>query len=835
MKSLLGWTHDPQTGETLPRVEPPQHPLAQHLLSAMGNAQLPDAYAFTYTPDSKKFVGTPMERSARAAVNVAAQLYRAGKIEPKQVVSRVSISQFNGLLHRQVKSLGDCKLIGTGMGASTGAAAGYAVLSVEQALTQSQAGFKNLILVVDHTTPEDMAALDVVSAIVTKVGGYTSHAAIVARQKGVPCVVGIDWETPPKNGDTITVIGTTGEVHAGQAEFTEGELDDNMHAILHAANSCTNVSVFANADTAEDVKLAVKNKAKGVGLCRTEHTFFTTYGTLAIRKLILAHKETEKTAATDHIEQLQTEHFIPFFKALENRDATIRLLDPPLHEFLPKPDDKDTIAEIAKSFKLKKSDVADRIVKLQETNPMMGHRGCRLAVTISGLYEAQTRGILRAAKAAGYTGTLGIMVPFIVDVAEARYVNNAIRKAHESFAEIHKDEGLTFEAKFGVMLETPRACLQTYQLAEFVDFFSFGTNDLTQFTWALSRDDGHSFLGAYHQKSIFTDPFLVLDSDGVGALMAHAISSLKDRRSKVTIGICGEHGGDPRSIAFCHGIGLDYVSCSPLRVPPAILASAQAAVKALDETLAPVAIDIPAEALPSVKKDLPVLEINSSGAPSGLIDVDFTPSPAFANINLENKPKIDPKKGSVIPPDDVKLNIDNAVQHAKLMVADIAKMALENFKKPKEKPEPVGTKVPDPHADVATKVVKPKPVAAQPPMSVAEVAALFPGKKAEPLKSYGSVASPEDFAKAKQFQGEIGTFTSFLAGQKVSVKHPKGTGVGIVVGYVPSPHMKLLALRMEGMGHNGAELASQIKWVVPDTTCTNIWYASMDEVSSLEG
>lgn len=586
--TVFGRTHNPFTGDPEIFVHPDDNELATKVKELLAAAKDP----IEIESDGVKVIERPLRQTISAAARLAVLAHDKGELTAAQVLARIPQDQLLKLLNTRTADVSNLKEVGTGLGVSNGVCTGSVATSSKEAVERANKG-EVVVLVVDQTTPEDMAALELAVAIVNTSGGYTSHSAVIARQLGKPCIVSYSG-SPPKG--TVTIDGGAGKIYAGEAVYTETAINENTKKILDILDKVAKLKVFANADTSEHVRVGLENGARGIGLCRTEHTFFTASGLLTIRKLILAKTPQEKTKAVAYFEEAQRTHFINVFTTLGKNPATVRLLDPPLHEFLPDVHDKEAIAELALVAKMKISDVKARIKELHECNPMLGHRGARLSITFDRLAEIQTRAIVQAARQVikdtngNAPPYVGIMVPLIVSVKEMTKLVDEIKSGIEqgkNAKESKSDFEQTFEV--GAMLETPRACLFTKELAEICDFFSFGTNDLTQTTWALSRDDGNTFMPAYIQAGLVEhDPFETLDKEGVGLMMAHAIESLgPELRKKVKIGICGEHGGDRSSIDFFNQLGLDYISCSPPRLLQARIAAAYSALDVTNENAKP--------------------------------------------------------------------------------------------------------------------------------------------------------------------------------------------------------------------------------------------------------
>ncbi|MFZ1920684.1 MAG: pyruvate, phosphate dikinase, partial [Xanthobacteraceae bacterium] len=530
------------------------------------------------------------KRTAQAALRIAVDLAREKLISKQEAVLRVDPSALDQLLHPTIDPKAERKVIASGLPASPGAASGEIVFSSEEAeLLKSQG--RKVILVRVETSPEDIHGMHAAEGILTTRGGMTSHAAVVARGMGKPCVSGagslrVDYRsqtmtagnTTLKKGDTLTIDGATGQVLAGKVPMIEPALADEFATVMEWADQVRKLKVRANADTPADARAAVKFGAEGIGLCRTEHMFFDEDRIRAVREMILAGDETARRTALSKLLPMQRADFVELFKIMGGLPVTIRLLDPPLHEFLPHSEEE--IAEVAKAMGADPQKLADRARELSEFNPMLGFRGCRLAIAYPEIAEMQARAIFEAAveaqRATGKPVAPEIMVPLIATKMELDLVKDRI----DATAKMVRDETKSkIDYQVGTMIELPRAALKAGEIAETAQFFSFGTNDLTQTTFGISRDDAASFLGIYTAKGILpADPFVSLDRDGVGELVRIATERGRKVRKNLKLGICGEHGGDPASVAFCHEIKLDYVSCSPFRVPIARLAAAQAAL-----------------------------------------------------------------------------------------------------------------------------------------------------------------------------------------------------------------------------------------------------------------
>jgi pyruvate,orthophosphate dikinase len=533
------------------------------------------------------------KRTAQAALRIAVDLAQEKLIDRTEAVKRIDPGALDQLLHPTIDPKAERKIIATGLPASPGAASGEIVFSSDEAEALKSQGRK-VILVRVETSPEDIHGMHAAQGILTTRGGMTSHAAVVARGMGKPCVSGagslrVDYRTQTltaggtvlKKGDTLTIDGATGQVLAGAVPMLEPVLAGEFATVMKWADELRSLKVRANADTPADARAAIKFGAEGIGLCRTEHMFFDEDRIRAVREMILAEDEAARRAALAKLLPMQRGDFLALFKIMGGLPVTIRLLDPPLHEFLPHTEKE--IAEVAQAMGADAQRLADRARELHEFNPMLGFRGCRLAIAYPEIAEMQARAIFEAAAEAGReTGkpvTPEIMVPLIASKREFDLVKESIDSTAQKVA---AETGAKLKYQVGTMIELPRAALKADEIAESAEFFSFGTNDLTQTAFGISRDDAASFLGIYTAKGILPcDPFVSLDRDGVGELIRIASERGRKVRGKLKLGICGEHGGDPASVAFCHEVGLDYVSCSPFRVPIARLAAAQAALGAL--------------------------------------------------------------------------------------------------------------------------------------------------------------------------------------------------------------------------------------------------------------
>ena len=534
------------------------------------------------------------KRTAAAALKIAVDLVDEGVLSEEEAVLKVEPKQLDTLLHPNFDAAAVKKapVIAKGLPASPGAATGGIYFTADEAAEHGK-NKEKVILVRRETTPEDIEGMDFSQGILTVFGGMTSHAAVVARGMGRAAVVGcgalkIDEEAKTltvgdkvyHEGDFISLDGSTGNVYDGQIATVEASISGEFARFMGWADAARRLRVRTNADTPRDTKQAVKFGAEGIGLCRTEHMFFEADRIAAVREMILADTKEQREKALAKILPMQQGDFEAMYKALEGKPMTVRYLDPPLHEFVPHVDMKEEIEELAKNLGITSEEVIHKINALHESNPMMGHRGCRLAVTYPEIAEMQTRAVLQAAidvtRECGYNIVPEIMIPLVGSKKELAFVKSIV---DETAKKVFEEQGMTLEYHVGTMIEIPRAAVTADEIAEEAEFFSFGTNDLTQMTFGFSRDDAGKFLGSYYDNKIFeSDPFARLDTDGVGKLVQMAAKLGRQTRPNLKLGICGEHGGDPSSVMFCHKVGLNYVSCSPFRVPIARLAAAHAAI-----------------------------------------------------------------------------------------------------------------------------------------------------------------------------------------------------------------------------------------------------------------
>lgn len=538
------------------------------------------------------------KRTAEAAVKIAVDMVKEGLISKEEAVLRVSPEHVSSLLHRRIDPNAKVEVIAKGLPASPGAASGQVVFSPDEAEALGQQGYK-VILVRTETTPDDIHGIVMAQGVLTSRGGMTSHAAVVARGMGKPCVCGcealsIDYKNEEfrvgdivvKKGDLISIDGSTGKVILGEVPMIDPALSEEFRELLEWADEIRRLSVRANADTPQDAKLARDFGAEGIGLCRTEHMFMGQDRLPIVQEMIMATTREEREKALEKLLVFQRQDFEGILEAMHDLPVTIRLLDPPLHEFLPDADElKEEIAQLKAKGDMDgvkaKEEMLKKVNALKEFNPMLGFRGCRLGILYPEIYEMQVRAIFQAACNLAKKGVKvlpEVEIPLVGNVNELKLMRELVEKVA---SEVMEKEGVKVEYSIGTMIEVPRACVTADEIAEQADFFSFGTNDLTQTTFGFSRDDAEAkFLPHYiDQKILPEDPFIVLDRKGVGTLMKTAVELGRNTKPDLTIGICGEHGGEPNSIEFCHEIGLDYVSCSPYRVPIARLAAAHAVLK----------------------------------------------------------------------------------------------------------------------------------------------------------------------------------------------------------------------------------------------------------------
>ena len=534
------------------------------------------------------------KRTAAAALKIAVDLVNEGMITTDESILKVEPKQLDSLLHPQFDAvaLKKAKEIAMGLAASPGAACGMVYFTAEEATAAAKTG-KKVVLVRLETSPEDIEGMAHAQGILTARGGMTSHAAVVARGMGTCCVAGcgalrVDEEAKTATigdvvfheGDWMSIDGSTGKVYAEAIPTVDASVSGDFATLMGWADAARKLGVRTNADNPHDAAVAVKYGAEGIGLCRTEHMFFEATRIADMRQMILSETEEQRREALAKLLPYQKADFKGMYKALEGRPMTVRYLDPPLHEFLPAKNMTEEIEALAKELGTTTDKIVAKIDELHEFNPMMGFRGCRLAVRYPEIAEMQTRAVIEAAievkQEDGYDIHPEIMIPLVGEVKELAYVKKVVL---DTAKKVMEEKGVELEVKVGTMIEIPRAAVTADEIAKEAQFFSFGTNDLTQMTFGFSRDDAGKFLGAYYDKKIYeSDPFARLDQNGVGKLVQMAVKLGKQTRPDIKLGICGEHGGDPSSVMFCHKVGLNYVSCSPFRVPIARLAAAHAAI-----------------------------------------------------------------------------------------------------------------------------------------------------------------------------------------------------------------------------------------------------------------
>ncbi|TNF63370.1 MAG: pyruvate, phosphate dikinase [Rhodobacteraceae bacterium] len=534
--------------------------------------------------------GVRVPRSSRAAVRIAVRLAEDGIIAREDAVMRVEPNTLTELLHRQIAPDAQRDILGTGIAASPGAATGKLVFSAAEAQASAARG-EPCVLARRETEPEDIRGMHAAAAVLTERGGMTSHAAVIGRGLGLPCIVGassMDFRLDKEQivardgrvlraGDTITIDGTRGQILAGAPAMVEAALDDAFQTLLGWADAARDIGIRANADTPEDAQTARNFNAQGIGLCRTEHMFFEPARLIVMREMIFAETPGDRAAVLERLLPMQRQDFVQLFRIMEGQPVCIRLFDPPLHEFLPT--SRVGQRALAEALNLPVSDVTRRVAEMAEYNPMLGLRGVRLGVTVPEIYDMQARAIFEATLEASREGDPVVPEVMIPLVSAKREVELVKARIDAVAAAVQAEKGRSFTYRLGVMVETPRAALRAGEIAPHVSFLSFGTNDLTQMTYGLSRDDAGRFMSTYVQQGVFSeDPFRILDIDGVGELLKLGMERGRRTHPGVTVSICGEHGGNPESIAFCRSTGFDYVSCSPFRVPVARLAAAQLAI-----------------------------------------------------------------------------------------------------------------------------------------------------------------------------------------------------------------------------------------------------------------
>jgi pyruvate,orthophosphate dikinase len=596
-EDVVAGIRTPQPVETLKAVLPEAYDELLSIRTTLENhyRDMQDV-EFTIQEDQVYMLQTRTgKRTAAAAVRIAVEMAQEGMITKKEAICRVTPTQIDQLLHPTFdpNAEDNATLLARGLPASPGAASGEVVFSAEAAEAASQTG-KKVILVRVETSPEDIGGMNAAEGILTARGGMTSHAAVVARGMGKCCVAGVGEITikyakgeftvgnkKVKVGDAISLNGSTGAVYLGNIPTVEPELSGDFGTLLEWADAIRTLGVRTNADTPHDAETAVRFGAEGIGLCRTEHMFFEGERITAMREMILAEDEAGRRKALKKLLPIQREDFEGIFRAMAGRPVTIRLLDPPLHEFLPH--DEEGQEEVAKVMGVPADRIREKVASLHEFNPMLGHRGCRLGITYPEISEMQVRAIVEAACNVldeGIDVHPEIMIPLVGHVKELVLQRELASRTAEKVLDERGKTKETIPYLIGTMIEVPRAAVTADEIAQEAEFFSFGTNDLTQMGCGFSRDDAGRFLKEYVEKGIYeSDPFQVLDKDGIGKLVETACRLGRKARPDIKLGICGEHGGEPASIHFCHNVGLNYVSCSPYRVPIARLSAAQAALK----------------------------------------------------------------------------------------------------------------------------------------------------------------------------------------------------------------------------------------------------------------
>ena len=596
-EDVVAGIRTPQKIETLQQVMPDVYEQFVNIAHTLEN-HYRDMQDMEYTIERGKLYMLQTrngKRTAAAALKIAVDLVNEGMITTDEAILKVEPKQLDSLLHPQFDAvaLKKAKEIAMGLAASPGAACGMVYFTAEEATAAAKTG-KKVVLVRLETSPEDIEGMAHAQGILTARGGMTSHAAVVARGMGTCCVAGcgalrVDEEAKTATigdvvfheGDWMSIDGSTGKVYAEAIPTVDASVSGDFATLMGWADAARKLGVRTNADNPHDAAVAVKYGAEGIGLCRTEHMFFEATRIADMRQMILSETEEQRREALAKLLPYQKADFKGMYKALEGRPMTVRYLDPPLHEFLPAKNMTEEIEALAKELGTTTDKIVAKIDELHEFNPMMGFRGCRLAVRYPEIAEMQTRAVIEAAievkQEDGYDIHPEIMIPLVGEVKELAYVKKIVL---DTAKKVMEEKGVELEVKVGTMIEIPRAAVTADEIAKEAQFFSFGTNDLTQMTFGFSRDDAGKFLGAYYDKKIYeSDPFARLDQNGVGKLVQMAVKLGKQTRPDIKLGICGEHGGDPASVEFCHKVGLDYVSCSPFRVPIARLAAAQAAIK----------------------------------------------------------------------------------------------------------------------------------------------------------------------------------------------------------------------------------------------------------------
>ena len=595
-EDVVAGIRTPQDISTLKDVMPACYEQFQNICNVLEN-HYHDMHDMEFTIEDGKLYMLQTrtgQRTAKAAIKIAVDLVHEGQISINEALMMVDAKDLDQLLHPvfDEDDLKNKEVIATGLAASPGAATGKLYFSAEDVLNAHKAGEKDIILAREETSPEDIEGMNVAHGILTVRGGMTSHAAVVARGMGTTCVSGcssliVDSSNKTlqtsdgrvyHEGDYLSLDGTSGRVYSGKVELLDAKISGEFEEFMNWADSVRKLEVRANADNPRDARVAHNFGAQGIGLCRTEHMFFSEERIFNFRRMIIATTEEQRKEALSKILPYQREDFEGLFSEMNNLPVIIRFLDPPLHEFLPHTDSE--MEELANSMGVAFDVIKNKVESLKEFNPMMGHRGCRLDVTYPEIARMQTRAVIEAAinvTLRGFKVIPEIMIPLIGDINELKYVKKLIT---DEASKVFEENRMRIDYKVGTMIEIPRATLIADEIASEAEFFSFGTNDLTQLTYGFSRDDASKFLKDYYDKKIFLhDPFQSIDEEGVGKLVDISVRKSRIVRRDIELGICGEHGGDPKSIDFCHRVGLNYVSCSPYRVPVARLAAAQAAIR----------------------------------------------------------------------------------------------------------------------------------------------------------------------------------------------------------------------------------------------------------------
>ncbi|MEC7926536.1 MAG: pyruvate, phosphate dikinase, partial [Actinomycetota bacterium] len=585
--------HEKNKGPSLAEEHPNLHEQIREIADKL-EKHYKDVQDIEFTIENKKLYllqTRAAKRTAQASVKIAVDMHNEGIVTKKEAINMVDADSITSILHPQFIESQDKQLFEKGLNASPGAASGEIVFDADKAEEEANKG-KNVILVRDETSPEDIHGMFSSVAILTTKGGMTSHAAVVARGMGKPCIVGaedlvIDYEQKNitskektlEEGDLISIDGSAGEIYIGEVALEAAKLSDEFNSLMDWCNEYKKLEIRANAETIVDTSKALEFGAEGIGLCRTEHMFFEGERILPMREMIMSDSKQGRKRALKKLIKYQISDFESLFKLLKGKPITVRLLDPPMHEFLPKSDLE--ISQLANEIGVSPGHVSEILIKLSESNPMLGHRGVRLGLSYPEIYEMQVEAILRAVHLIYENEKLEvtpeIMIPLVMNASELTRMKSILKK---KIKKIEKKLNYEFKYTIGTMIELPSAALSSTEIAKKADFFSFGTNDLTQTTLGLSRDDASKFLGEYVEKQIFNiDPFVSIDPDTVGRLVEMSSKDGKKANKSLKVGVCGEHAGDPNSIYFLNTLDIDYISCSPYRIPAARLASAQSEIK----------------------------------------------------------------------------------------------------------------------------------------------------------------------------------------------------------------------------------------------------------------